>query len=77
MLGLTATPRGGTSKWKTAFSKSFAELVKMKVLAQPRPEEVETLVTWSPSLNGMRDADRASLRELARSAKRNRTIVQH
>ena len=77
LLGLTATPRAATkSRWKVAYSKSFKELVSAKVLAKPIQVEVDTEVAWEPSLNSMRDADRASLGLLARAAKWNRKIVE-
>lgn len=78
ILGLTATPRGDT-RFKIAYSRDFATLIRDGVLARPIVQPVRTGISWRPKLARSTGGDisEASLAELADDDQRNLSIVDY
>ena len=76
-IGLTATPREGTSFTLVGREYDYLTLQRMGILARPiREREVRTNFSWSAERSTAHgDFDRASLSKVARSDRRNTLIV--
>jgi superfamily II DNA or RNA helicase len=75
VLGLTATPRPpSSSRFEVVYHRTYVELVRDGVLAPYEALQTQTGVLWSPRLRA-NEFDQSSLVELAKDARRNRTIV--
>ena len=75
-IGLSATPRKGTSFRLIGRAWDFANLVGLGVLAMPEVVSVPTRVRWAPRRAGRTgDVTARSLAELGRNAARNRLII--
>lgn len=76
MLGLSATPRDSVKTQLLLPHYSFADLLKMGHLAEPRIDQIDTGVVWSPSFHaGSPFLTQQCLAVLGDNAERNRLVV--